>query len=233
MREELGFDGMVITDALEMRAVSATVGVEEGAVLASRRAPTRSASGTTCSRTTCGRFDPALVEAVRAGRLSEERLAEAAARVERAGRWTLEQSAATAPPPEVGLEAARRALHAEGAVELVRPALVVELVPEATIAAGPAGHTFGALLQGRRPGTEAKVVREPVELGGGDRQLVVVIRDAHRHAWEREIAASLPADAIVVDVGVPVWRPQGAGGYVATYGAGRANLLAAAERLSP
>ena len=175
----------------------------------------------------------ALVDAVRAGRLPEERLAEAAARVERVGRWALERPAETAPSPEVGLEAARRALHVEGAVELTRPALVVELVPEATIAAGPAGHTLGAQLRARRPGTEAIVVREPVELDRGERQLVIVIRDAHRHAWEREVAESLAEDAIVVDVGVPVWRPSGAAGYVVTHGAGRVNLVAAAERLSP
>ena len=34
MRDELGFDGLVITDALEMGAVADTVGMEEGAVLA-------------------------------------------------------------------------------------------------------------------------------------------------------------------------------------------------------
>ena len=62
---------------------------------------------------------------------------------------------------------------------------------------------------------------------------MLVIRDAHRHAWERDLAESLADGAIVVDVGVPVWRPAGAGGYVVTYGAGRANLAAAAERLSP
>ena len=32
LRGELGYDGMVVTDALEMKAISATVGVEEGAV---------------------------------------------------------------------------------------------------------------------------------------------------------------------------------------------------------
>ena len=234
LRRELGFDGIVITDALEMRAVSATVGVEEGAVLAIAGGADALCLGHDLFEEDVRAVRQALVDAVRAGRLPEERLAEAAARVERVGRWALEQPAGTAPSPEVGLEAARRALSVEGAVELTRPALVVELVPEATIAAGPAGHTLGAQLQARRPGTEAIVVREPVELDRGDRQLVIVIRDAHRHAWEREVAeSSRRADAIVVDVGVPVWRPGGAAGYVVTYGAGRVNLLAAAERLSP
>ena len=233
LREELGFDGMVITDALEMRAVSATVGVEEGAVLAIAAGADALCLGHELFGDAVSSIRQVLVEAVRAGRLPEERLAEAAARVERVGRWTLDRPATAAPPAEVGLEAARRALHAEGAVELDRPALVVELVPEATIAAGPAGHTFGGLLQARRPGTETLVLHHPAEVPSENRQLVVVIRDAHRHDWEREVAQSLADGAIVVDVGVPAWRPEGAAAYLITYGAGRANLAAAAERLSP
>jgi beta-N-acetylhexosaminidase len=64
--------------------------------------------------------------------------------------------------------------------------------------------------------------------------LVVVIRDAQRHEWERLLAEELVAvrpDAVVVDVGYPGWRPVRAAGYVTTFGAGRANLIAAAELL--
>jgi beta-N-acetylhexosaminidase len=236
LRDELGFDGIVITDALEMRAVSATVGVEEGAVLAIAAGADALCLGHDLFEDDVRAVRDALVGAVAAGRLPEERLAQAAGRVERLGRRLLEHRRDPAPSPEVGLEAARRALRAEGATALVRPALVVELVPEATIAAGPSGHRLGALLQARRPGTEAVVVGGPVELAADGRQLVVVVRDAHRHAWERDVVEGLLADeedAIVVDVGVPVWRPAGAAATVVTYGAGRANLEAAAELLSP
>jgi beta-N-acetylhexosaminidase len=67
-----------------------------------------------------------------------------------------------------------------------------------------------------------------------DRQLVVVLRDAHRHAWERETGEALVAaapDAVVVELGLPLWPTPGGAGYVATHGAGRANLAAAAELL--
>ena len=66
------------------------------------------------------------------------------------------------------------------------------------------------------------------------RQLVVIARDAHRHPWQRDAIASLTAraaDAAVVEVGLPHWRPPAAGTYVATYGAARVNVEAAAERL--
>jgi hypothetical protein len=63
-----------------------------------------------------------------------------------------------------------------------------------------------------------------------------VLRDADRHAWQRGAAdallASIPGP-VVVDVGLPGGRPRAARGYLATYGAGRANLEAAVERLVP
>lgn len=66
------------------------------------------------------------------------------------------------------------------------------------------------------------------------RQLVVTVQDAHRHLWERATVDALLAatgDAIVVETGLDVWRPAGASGYVATHGAGRVNLEAAADQL--
>ena len=45
----------------------------------------------------------------------------------------------------------------------------------------------------------------------------------------RRLLAARP-DAIVVEMGLPVWRPP-AGGYVATYGAARTSGQAAAEVL--
>jgi hypothetical protein len=38
-------------------------------------------------------------------------------------------------------------------------------------------------------------------------------------------------DPVVVEIGVPAWRPSGAAGYIATGGGGRVNLQAAADVL--
>ena len=43
---------------------------------------------------------------------------------------------------------------------------------------------------------------------------VLVVRDAHRHAWMRQAADD--SGAVVVETGLPVWRPGGARGYLAT-----------------
>jgi beta-N-acetylhexosaminidase len=104
-------------------------------------------------------------------------------------------------------------------VTLAGEPLFVELRPEATIAAGEARHGLGGILV--REGEQLP----PLEDLG---RVVIVVRDAHRHAWQREL---VPAGAIVVETGVPEWRPPGARGWIATYGAGRANLDAVAELL--
>ena len=62
-----------------------------------------------------------------------------------------------------------------------------------------------------------------------------MVRDAHRHAWQQAAVNELLAgadDAIVVEVGLPQWRPAGAAGYLATFGGARVNLEAAAERMA-
>src|SRR5262249_44846742 len=83
LRTELGFDGLVITDALEMKAIAHTVGVEEGAVRAIAAGADALCLGHDLFDESVVSVCDALVEAVRSSRISEERLAEAAGRVER------------------------------------------------------------------------------------------------------------------------------------------------------
>jgi beta-N-acetylhexosaminidase len=222
LRSELGFDGAVITDALEMRAISGTVGLEEGAVRALAAGADGLCLGAERTPEEVEGIHAAIVAAVREGRLPEERLREAAVRMGTLAEWT------SAPRPgrdlEAGAEAARRALRVEGDATLEDDPLVVELWPEASIAAGEAQHGLGELL-----GAETVRLREGEALPGTDgRPLVLVLRDAHRHAWQREL---VPADAVVVETGVPVWRPPASRAYVTSFGAGRANLAAVAEAL--
>ena len=210
LRSELGFVGVVITDALEMRAISGTVGLEEGAVRALVAGADALCLGADVAREQ--------VEAVRSAialRVPEERLREAAARVAELADW------ASPPRPyrdrEAGAEAARRALRVEGDVRLSGEPIFVELRPEATIAAGEARHGLGGIQV--REGEELPPIDDPG-------RLVIVVRDAHRHAWQREL---VPAGSVVVETGLPEWRPPNARGWIATYGAGRVNLEAAAE----
>jgi beta-N-acetylhexosaminidase len=230
LRRELGFAGAVVTDALEMRAISAGVGAAEGAVRALEAGADALCLGHDLRPES---VQSAVLDAVRSGRLDAHRLEEAAARVSALGA---SERGGDVAPRDVGLDAARRALLVEGDVRLSRPPLVVELQPKASIAAGRANHGLGDALR------DAEVVRfndaAPLDarmlLGAHyGRQIVVVLRDAHRHIWQRVAAHALleaAPDAVLVETGVPAWRPEGVP-YVATHGSGRVNLEAAAEVL--
>jgi len=222
LRGELGFTGVAITDALEMKAISGTVGVEQGAVQALAAGADALCLGHDLGADSVERIVAAVVEGV-----AEERLVEAASRVARIGGT---RAAVDAANRGVGAIAARRAVVAEGEVRLTRPAVVVELRPEPTIAVDARNGVVGDLLATRLPDTQ--VARDLTT--AGDAQLVLVLQDAHRHEWQREAATKLVAaapDAIVIEVGLPVWRPSGAVGYVATHGAAKVNVEAAVDRL--
>jgi beta-N-acetylhexosaminidase len=224
LRSELGFRGLVMTDALEMRAISGTVGIAAGGVGALAAGADALCLGADREPAEAADLRGAIVQAVREGHLAEERVLEAAGRVRETAAW------ASSPRPhhdrEAGAEAARRALLVEGDPSLVGEPVVIELWPEPTIAAGEAQHGLGELL-------EAETIRvgegDPLPSLDSERPLVVVLRDAHRHPWQREL---VPPDSVVVETGLPEWRPQDARAFVATHGAGRANLRAAAERLT-
>jgi beta-N-acetylhexosaminidase len=235
LREQLGFGGLVVSDALEMRGLAGSVGVEEGAVRALAAGVDALCVGHDLHEDAVESVHVALVAAVRSGRLALDRVAEAAARVRETAAWALGTPAGSSGAA-VGLAAARRALRVHGEARVDRPPLVVELVPEANVAAGAAEHGLADVW----PGAVCVAVRAPVADVGAfagqhpSRPLVLVVRDAARHEWQREVVQQLlavRAPAAIVEVGLPGWRPPPSVVHVETAGAGRANLLAAAERL--
>jgi beta-N-acetylhexosaminidase len=208
LREQLGFDGLILADALEMKAVSETVGVEESAVRALAAGVDALIIGHDLGEDAVRRVQAAIV-----ARVPEERLLSAAGRVARVAAWA--RPARLPVDRSVGAAAARRAIRREGDTELRAGPRVVELRAVANIAAGEAEHSLAG---------EVVRVGEPVPPAD-----VYVVRDAHRHAWMRE-AADVEG-AVVVETGLPVWHPTRARGYVATYGGSRASYEAAAEVL--
>ncbi|MFE2882246.1 glycoside hydrolase family 3 protein [Streptomyces sp. NPDC059272] len=181
LRGRLGYDGLIVTDGMEMQAIAATYGIERGSVLAiAAGADAICVGGGLADDETVRRLRDALVGAVRSGELPEERLAEAAERVRGLARWATSASeagahagsgadsgSASAPAQaatadvtrvDIGLVAARRALTVTGAEDftpLTAPPYVALLTPVANIAVGnetPWG--VAAELQRRLPGTE-------------------------------------------------------------------------------
>ncbi|MFG2502410.1 glycoside hydrolase family 3 protein [Streptomyces sp. NPDC048441] len=246
LREELNYDGLIVTDGMEMQAISATYGIERGSVLAiAAGADAICVGGGLADDDTVLRLRDALVAAVRSGELSEERLADAATRVRALAHWTSVPGAAKrpggAPGTEIGLTAARRALTVTRGesytAPLTDPPYVAAFTPMANIAVGdetPWG--VAAELERLLPGTETGSFTG-ADAGAlalaeaGERRVVAVVRDAHRHAWMAEsldVLLSARPDTIVVEMGVPQSPPTGSL-HIATHGAARVCGLAAAE----
>ncbi|MFF3685172.1 glycoside hydrolase family 3 protein [Streptomyces sp. NPDC002187] len=257
LREELGYEGLIVTDGMEMQAISSTYGIERGSVLAiAAGADAICVGGGLADEETVLRLRDALVGAVRDGDLPEERLADAAARVRALADWTrrirgasAEPGAAfeegTAPGSDIGLVAARRAVRVTAGELPYEPVTgapyVAAFTPVANIAVGdetPWGVAaeLAALLPGTGTGTygartEASDVVTDVLKGAADRRIVAVVRDVHRHPWMAQALDALLAarpDTVVVEMGLNRAEPRGAL-HIATHGAARVCGRAAAE----
>ena len=245
LRGELGFTGVIVSDGLEMRAVSEPYGIPEAAVQAVTAGTDLLCLGRDQDHLSFLAVRAALVEAVRSGRLPGDRLEEAAARVAELREWTgaaaAERSAAGDDAVTLGLAAARRAVTVRGALPALRKPLIVQFVPPSNLAVGavPWGLRSYATAGSYRQVSTATADEDVPYLVSGllaaadDRSLIIVVRDAHRHPVARQAVQLMLAgrpDAVVVEMGLPVWQPANVS-YVASYGAGRSNAQATAEIL--
>ncbi|WP_377267129.1 glycoside hydrolase family 3 protein [Peterkaempfera sp. SMS 1(5)a] len=228
LREELGFQGLIVTDALEMKAVHRGADIPELAVRAV-------AAGADAVCVGMQRTDEesllalrdALVTAVHDGTLDEERLADAAERVHRLAAWRQEarRSVGTGVPrtaagrAPLGRLVARRALEVHrrpgAALPLGEAPVVVTLAAPAHAALdGPTAWGAAGPLAELRPGTtglgltENQVSSEALDRAAAEtsRPLVVVVRDAARLAWVGRALHGLlerRPDAMVVELGWP------------------------------
>jgi beta-N-acetylhexosaminidase len=221
LRSELGFGGVAISDGLDMRGISGEGSIPRAAVLAVN-------AGCDALCVGGGPTGPEIVADIAvalAANVSEQRLGEAAQRVDALAAWRAGHRARALVDRQVGLDAARRALCLSGDVRVREDADVVRFDTEPSIAAGaiPWGMTEALAERG-------------VRVGKTGRSLVLVARDLHRHPQHLQaIEAQLVTrpDAIVVEMGVPLCRPRAAGNYIATHGSARVCAQAAAQVMRP
>jgi beta-N-acetylhexosaminidase len=247
LRGELGFGGVVICDALEMKAASAAHGIPEAAVLAVLAGVDLLCLGRDTDEAMYHAIRAALAGAVESGRLSGARLEEAATRVAglrarlaefREGRvWergAREAATAAAGGDGIGLIAARRALRQSGPFPaLLASPLIVEVEPEENIAAGRFTWGFSPWASVLRVDAAAGdgAAKGSILADAAGRPLVLAVRDA---LGVQPLVSGLLAarpDAIIVEMGVPKWTPPAGTAYLATFGASRVCAQAAAEVL--
>lgn len=164
LRDELGFDGVIVSDAIDMQAISGTIGFAEGAV----RALMAGCDLVGLGNPVLGKDDPgdgqaelaaaleAVVAAVEEGRLDADGLQRSAERVRALQAWCSDRSEQPrAGDPEVDDVAARSALRVRGTVAKDGPLRIVDVRRRRNIASGRLTSLLADELYRRRPGSTA------------------------------------------------------------------------------
>jgi beta-N-acetylhexosaminidase len=193
LRARLGFEGAIVTDALDMAGASRGRGIPEAAVLSLLAGADLLCLGADKDVALVREVQAALVTAVGSGRLSEARLAEAAARVGALPRRQGEPQ----PTSTDQLAGARRAVTVEGVLPDLRGAAVVSVETRPSMAIGAAAWGL--------PADDRIDPGRPRELPTGSHAVIVQVRDAHRHADVLALLRMLENDrpVVVVEWGWP------------------------------
>jgi beta-N-acetylhexosaminidase len=242
LRGELGWDGPVITDALDMAGASGELGLAGAAVAALQAGCDLLCLGANLQEHEVVGVVAGIRAAVDDGRLDASALEASAARLA-----SLRPSAGTpvALDDGPGRRAALAALTIDGRLPpSLRRAHVLQIETRTSLAVGAVPWGVAEAL-GRIDGqiTHATVevgadpagaARDALDAARG-RPLVAVVRDAHRHpaAWALlEALAEARWDLVVVEMGWPGGPPRPGRCTIATFGASRASGEAAAELLA-
>jgi len=225
LRGELGFTGLIVSDALDMRGASGTTGIPDAAVRALAAGCDLLCIGTANTDAQLGEIEAAIAASVSDGRLAPARLDDALARVAALGKAGAAMLAAARvgsgahpdPEPRFDLDRTISAFDvAPGAPAVVGDHQLVQLDTAANIAVGPAPWGPAAA------GADVLMVHEGDPLPVSAAQLVLIGRDNHRRDWTRaaiDAARARDPRTVVVDMGWPSADRRYAD--IATFGASR------------
>jgi len=236
LRTELGYRGVIVTDALEMKAIADHVGAEAGAWMALAAGADQLIIAEP-DDDLHERCVAAVTAAVADGSLAGERVLDAARRVgEMAARFAAPAPATRAADQRPGREAARRAVRRHREPAPVRQPYVVDLFRPPKPALEWERSNLVTHVHAVAPGADGVgVTGGSVDTGdlltrAAGRPLVIATEDARLHPWQLDARAALlraRPDALLVETGFPE-EPDA----VHSYGRGRANLRATAEAIA-
>ena len=236
----LGFEGLLVSDALDMQGASGEIGIPAAAVRALAAGVDLLCLGPGSTDDEVEAVVDAVVAAVRTGELPEERLDEAAGRLSAASH-RLQQLRSSARRQDLvdqraSMAAARAAISVEGRLGSVDGAQVIRFVSGANVAAG---HVPWGLPPDGRILTEGSPIDvlqgDPLPDLDPDRPVVALVRGGHRYSW---VVAGLTAlarrrsDLVVVELGWPGPDRLPGRTVVHTYGASAVSAQALDDRLA-
>lgn len=209
LRGDLGFDGVVVSDGMDMHAISRGVGRPEGTVQALLAGVDLICiGGDSVTLRAVEEIVTAVEVAVEEGRLPLGRLVEAQRRVGELARrfWLNTDPSPTLATDDVLLAAAGRSLDVVGDPIVTDVGSVLELYNEPTIVAGEVAFGVGRHIR-ELLGRDVPVLRveDAAELPEPLADPVVVsVRASHLHPWQVEAVRRLRLrhpDLVVVDHG--------------------------------
>jgi beta-N-acetylhexosaminidase len=237
LRDEYGFTGCVVTDALEMKgAAMAAGGIVPAAVRALAAGADLLCLGAMVDEDLVEAVAAGIAAAIAGGDLPVARVTEAAARTTALAGWTRAAGRAGGGAHDLGYGAARRAVRVEGSLAEFAAPLVVQLESSSTIAEGRVPWGLGPHITGAEQmrAVAAETTAGALVAAAAGRPIVLVGRHIHRSPAARALAERLAAvhPVAIVEMGWPsAWRPPAVRAFVTTYGASLANGRAAAEAL--
>jgi beta-N-acetylhexosaminidase len=226
LRRELGFSGVVVSDALDMAGASATLGMAGAAVAALRAGCDLLCLGTENTDAQLADIEQAVQDAIAESSLASDRVSDAASRVLGLGRDLAAAQAAARQPPDLvpGWRPGREVELADtfdlqpGASDWRSRAAgrysVVRLEAAPNIAAGhipwgPFADLGPETVEGGFDELSAHLVspeQSTLPSFQSNEPVLLVGRDIHRHAFARDAVDRLRSagvDVLVVDMGWP------------------------------
>lgn len=223
LRDDLRYDGVIVSDALDMAGASGERSIPEAAVAALAAGVDLVCTGPDKDAALVRAIQVEIVAAVREGRLPLGRLVDAAERVavlRRGVRVSPSRCEGFSVEVSQMVAAARRACIVEGSLPDLAGARVVSIATEANIAVGEGRWGVDADL----------VVAEGDTLPDGP--VVVQVRDGHRRPGVTAMLAAATGPVLVVEWGWPGPRTgwaDTAHARVCTRGNGRPSIAAVEE----
>lgn len=242
LRGELGFEGVIVSDALDMKGASGVHGIPEAAVRALAAGCDLLCIGADNTDAQISEIVDAVAQAIASGRLPVDRVRDAAARVRALGATAPAVPEGPAAPDviepahddeeiarvvgafEVSDDASERLSRTSGIGTVIR----VDTVANIAIGVAPWGP-FAAEAVAERPSWLSRAEIVPLAEGSGladpaalSGSVLVVGKDLHRHAFARAAIDALRAvrgDVVTIDMGWP--SHDRAYADVATFGASR------------